>query len=108
MALKGIEHYKASHHYHHKGPPFDIKNWLMLSELILIVKIGLKSAISFSFIFCYFFRYIPKAKLENLVKIGPNYENYLCLPYALLFDPFLCQKMLKKLIFNFAYFLSLL
>ena len=101
MALKCIEHCKARHHYHHKGPPFDIKHQLMLSDLILIVKISLKSAISFSFIFCYFCQYIPKAKLENLVKIGANYENYLCLPYALLFDPFLCQKMLKKLDFQF-------
>ena len=47
MALKGIEHYQGSHYYHHKGPPFDIKHQLMLSDLILIVKISLKSAISF-------------------------------------------------------------
>ena len=31
MSLKGIEHYKASHHDHHKGPSFDIKHQLMLS-----------------------------------------------------------------------------
>ena len=103
MALKGIEHYKASHHYYYKGPPFDIKHQLMLSDLILIVKISLKWEISISFIFCYFCRYIPKVKLENLVKIGANYENYLCLPYALLFDPFFCQKILKKLDFQFCF-----
>ena len=36
-----------------------------------------------------------------MVKIGANYENYLCFPYAKPFDPFLCQKMLKKLDFQF-------
>ena len=72
MALKGIEHYKAN-----KGPPFYIKHQLMLSDLILIVKISLKSAISFSFIFLLF--------LPNLVRIGINYENYLYFPYANLF-----------------------
>ena len=38
MTLKGIKHQKASHHYYHKGPPFDMKHQLMLSDLIIIVK----------------------------------------------------------------------
>ena len=101
MSLKGIEHYKASYHDHQKGPPFDIKHQLMLSDLILIVKIGIKSAIHFSFILLLFFAYNPKAVLENLVRIGINYENYLYFPYANLFDPYLGQKMLKKLDFQF-------
>ena len=69
MALKGIEHYKASHHYHHKGPPFNIKHQLMLSDLILVVKISLKSAISFSFIFLLFLQIYTKSEIT---KLGQN------------------------------------
>ena len=69
MALKGIKHYIASHHYHHKGPPFDIKHQLMLSDLILIVKIGLKSAISFSFIFLLF---LALYTISRIRKLGQN------------------------------------
>ena len=69
MALKGIEHYQGSHYYHHKGPPFDIKHQLMLSDLILIVKISLKSAISFSFIFLLFLLIYTKSKIR---KLGQN------------------------------------
>ena len=72
MALRCIEHYKASYHYHHKGLPFDIKHQLMLSDL-LVVKIVLNTAIRISFNFlCYFCLYIPTTKEENLVKMGEN------------------------------------
>ena len=69
MALKGIEHYKASDHYHHKGPPFDIKHQLMLSDLILIVKIGLKSALLFH---SFFLLFLPIHTKSRIRKLGQN------------------------------------
>ena len=82
MALKGIEHYQGSHYYHHKGPPFDIKHQLMLSDLILIVKIGLKSAISFSFIFLLFLLIYTKSKIrklgQNRSKLSKLFVSSLC------------------------------
>ena len=68
MTLKGIKNQKPNHHYHHKGPPFDIKHQLMLSDLILIVKISLKSAISFSFIVLLFLQIYTKSKIRKLVQ----------------------------------------
>ena len=54
MALKGIEHYKASHHYHHKGPPFDIKHQLMLSDLFLLSKLARSQQLVFHSFFAIF------------------------------------------------------
>ena len=77
MALKGIEHYQGSHYYHHKGPPFDIKHQLMLSDL-LIVKIGLNSAIRFSFIFYVISAYIYQQQKKKTWSKWEKIKKIIC------------------------------
>ena len=54
MTLKGIKHQKASHHYYHKGPPFDKEHQLISADLIPVVKITSNDQTSFHYFFLQF------------------------------------------------------
>ena len=51
MTLTGIKHQKASHHYHHKGPPFDTKHQLISADLLSVVKMTKDDQTSFQYFF---------------------------------------------------------
>ena len=54
MTLKGIKHQKMGHHYHHKGPPFDIKHQLISADLLSVVKMTKDDQTSFQYFFLQF------------------------------------------------------
>ena len=54
MILKGIEHQKASNHYHHKSPPFDVKHQLISADLLPVVKTRLRDKTGFQYSFLQF------------------------------------------------------
>ena len=74
MTLKGIKHQKASHHYYHKGPPFDKEHQLISADLIPVVKITSNDQTSFHyFFFAIFIEF--KISFQNFFSVSLDFTS---------------------------------